>query len=113
MGGDPGTEEGFVFGVVLLNGLYDGAVVEVGESGSNVDGEEGVVGALVEEGLGELVEFLRAGGASDGVLVWCYCFGYFRGDVLGYGSGYDATGDGAARDGADVAVGFKEWYNAC
>ena len=47
------------------------------------------------------------GGSGLDVLVWCYGFGDFRGDVLGYGGGYDAAGDGAARDGADVAVGLR------
>ena len=47
LSGDPWSEEWFVLGVVLLDGLYDGAVVEVGKCCLYVDGEDGVVGVVV------------------------------------------------------------------
>ena len=104
---DPWPEQWFVGGVVLLDGLYDGAVVEVGEGGGDIYGQQGIVRAVVEEGLCELVEFFRTGGASYRVLVWFEGSGYCRGDVLGNGGGDDAAEDGAARNGANAAVGFE------
>ena len=47
VGGDPGAEERFVFGVVGLNCVDDGTAVEVGEGGLHIDREDGVVGVVV------------------------------------------------------------------
>ena len=106
--GDPGSEEWFVFGVVGLNCVDDGTAVEVGEGGLHIDGEDGAVGVVVEECLGEFVEFLGAARAADGELAGSEGGGDGGSDLFGDCGGDNSAEDGTASDWVDVAVGFEE-----
>ena len=109
VGGDPGAEEWFVFGVVGLNCVDDGTAVEVGEGGLHIDGEDGVVGVVVEECLGEFVEFLGAARAADGELVGSEGGGDGGSELFGDCGGDNSAENGTASDWADASVGFEEW----
>ena len=87
--------------------------MEVGEGSGDIDREDGVVFVVVEKRLSEFVKFFGACGSSFGVLVWFECRGYCRCDVSGDSAGDDPAQDGAASDGADVAVRFDKWYDPC
>ena len=66
--GDPWSQKWFVFWMVLSEGLYDGGMVEIGESRGDINRGNGVVGAVVEESLAEFVELFGASGPANCVL---------------------------------------------
>ena len=63
--------------------------------------------------MGEFVELVGACGSPNSALVWFECVGNSWCDVLGDGTGYDPTWDGAASYGADMAIRLYEWYDSC
>ena len=95
-----------------MDGIYNGAAVKVGVGACYVNGQKGIVSAVVEEGLCEFVQFFRPAGTPYGVLVWFEGFGYGGGDVLRDGSGNKPAENGAASYRADAAVGFEKRYDS-
>ena len=91
MGRDPRPEEWFVFRVVLLDRVYDGTVVKVGEGGLDIYGKHGIVGVVVQESLNQFVKLFGAAGPSHGVSVWFEGHGYLRCDVFGDGGRDDPS----------------------
>ena len=87
--GDPWSQKWFVLWMVLSEGLYDGSMVEIGESRGDINRENGVVGAVVEEGLAEFVELFGASWSANCILVWFECCGNVGCDLLGDGAGDD------------------------
>ena len=58
------------------------------------------------------MEVFAASRSADGELMWVDGGGKLGCYVFGDGCGNDAARDGAAGYGADVFVGFEEWYYA-
>ena len=59
------------------------------ERRGDINRENGVVGAVVQESLGEFVEFFGASRSAYCVLVWLHSCGNVRRDLLGDGAGDD------------------------
>ena len=96
-----------------MDGLDDGAVIEVGEGGLYINREDSSLRVAVQEGLGKLVKLLCAGGASDRILVWGDCGGDPRGDVLGNGCCYNPAEYCSTCDMADATIGLEKWDDSC
>ena len=78
----------------------------------DVDGDDSVVGVLVEEDLGKFVEMFSTSWSADGELVCADGRGELGCDAFGDSCGDDASGDGATGYGPDVVIRFEEWYYA-